>query len=150
MSSENLNAEVIAVFPNKVKITVDKLEDFKVAGESLKVGSYLRISDNEDAKLFAIIENFSIQVDSEGKRIYLIEANPIGIIKGGKFERGGDSIAIPPKKVEPATESEITTIYSDSIRAIEAFEFSSLAGKPCIRIPVNGNKFFCFLSIEKL
>lgn len=142
MSSENLNAEVIAVFPNKVKITVDKLEDFKIAGESLKVGSYLRISDNEDSKLFAIIENFSIQVDDEGKRRYLIEANPVGIIQAGKFERGGDSIAIPPKKVEPATESEITTIYSDSIKTGEKFEFSSLAGKSNIRIPVNGNKFF--------
>ena len=55
-----INAEVISVYPNRVKISVDKLEDFKIAEESLRVGSYLKISDNENAMLIAIIENFSI------------------------------------------------------------------------------------------
>ena len=41
--NEKLNAEVIAVLPNKVKISVDDLENFQLAEEKLKVGSYLRI-----------------------------------------------------------------------------------------------------------
>ena len=40
--NEKINAEVIAVLPNKVKISVDDLEDFQLAEEKLKVGSYLR------------------------------------------------------------------------------------------------------------
>ena len=83
MTTEKINAEVIAVYPNKVKISVDNLEDFKIADESLKVGSYLRISDNEDSKLFAIIENFSIEVGEDGKRKYQLEANPLGILREG-------------------------------------------------------------------
>lgn len=140
--AEKLNAEVVSVYPDKVKISVDKLEDFKLADEALKVGSYLRISDNENAVLIAIIENFSIEVNDDGNRKHVIEANPLGIIKGDEFIRGGDSIAIPPKKVEPATVEEIKKIYEQSISKEESFIFSSLSSNHSIRIPVNGNKFF--------
>lgn len=139
---EKLNAEVVSVYPDRVKISVDKLEDFKIADESLKVGSYLRISDNENAVLIAIIENFSIEVSEDGNRKYVIEANPLGILKDDEFIRGGDSIAIPPKKVEPATVEEIKKIYEQSISKEDSFIFSSLSSNHSIRIPVNGNKFF--------
>lgn len=140
--AEKINAEVISVYPNKVKISVDNLEDFKIADESLKVGSYLKVSDNENSVLMAIIENFSIEVSDQGKRTYLIEANPIGLIKNGKFIRGGDSLAIPPKKVEPATEDEIRKIYGDPMAHNENFVFASLSNNRNIQVPVNGNKFF--------
>lgn len=140
--ADKLNAEVVSVYPDKVKVLVDKLEDFKLADESLKVGSYLRISDNENAVLIAIIENFSIEVSDDGTRKHMIESNPLGIIKDNEFIRGGDSIAIPPKKVEPATVDEIKKIYEKSIDKKESFEFSSLSSNHSIRIPVNGNKFF--------
>lgn len=139
---EKLNAEVIAVYPDKIKIVVDNLEDFRLAGETLQVGSYLKISDNENATLMAIIENFSIIVNDSGKRDYAIEALPLGMLKNGEFVRGGDSLAIPPKKVEPATEEEIKKIYEQSIDLKEKFTFASLSSNPNIRISVNGNKFF--------
>lgn len=140
--AEKLNAEVVSVYPDKVKISVDKLEDFKIADESLKVGSYLRISDNENAVLIAIIENFSIEVKDDGNRKHVIEAIPLGVIKGGEFIRGGDSIAIPPKRVEPAAVDEIKKIYEHSISKDDSFMFSSLSSNKNIRIPVDGNKFF--------
>lgn len=65
--SEEINAQVIAVFPDKVRISVDKLEDFQLADEKLKVGSYLRIADTEDAILIATIENFTIAVDDNAQ-----------------------------------------------------------------------------------
>ncbi|WP_234110547.1 MULTISPECIES: ATP-binding protein [Chryseobacterium] len=143
--SDKINAEVIAVFPNKVKIKVDKLEDFKIAGESLKVGSYLKVYGNDNAVLMAIIENFSIDVsekDGVATRTHLIEASPLGIIKNGKFTRGGDDLTIPPKEVQPATEEEIKKIYIESVEEKEQFSFCTLSSNPNIRIPVNGNKFF--------
>lgn len=139
---EKINAEVIAVYPDKIKVIVDNLEDFRLAGEALQVGSYLKISDNENAILMAIIENFSIIVNDKGKRDYAIEALPLGMIKDDKFIRGGDSLAIPPKKVEPATEEEIKKIYEQSIDQKEKFTFASLSSNSNIRISVNGNKFF--------
>lgn len=140
--TQKINAEVIAVYPDKLRIVVDDLEDFRIAGETLQVGSYLKISDNVNAVLMAIIENFSIIVNDLGKRDYLIEALPLGMIKDGKFIRGGDSLAIPPKKVEPATEDDIKKIYEQSVDTKERFTFASLSTNQKIRIPVNGNKFF--------
>lgn len=144
--SESINAEVISVLPNKVKIVVDKLEDFQLPSEKLKVGSYVRISDSEDAVMLAVIENYSIEsivnADNEPDRRYILEANPLGILRDGDFERGGDTIAIPPKDVKPATRDDIDTIYSQSIDDHVKFVFANLATNPDIAVPVNGNKFF--------
>lgn len=137
-----VNAQVVSVYPDKVKIIVDDLEDFKVAEESLKVGSYLKIEDNENATLIAVIENFQITVTDSGDRTHLIEAFPLGILRGNTFERGGDSLAIPPKEVKPATIEEIRKIYETSINSDDAFCFSTLSTNPSVKVPVNGNKFF--------
>ena len=48
MSDERIKAEVISVKPDKVKISIDNIEDFKIAEQELKVGSYLQVSDNEE------------------------------------------------------------------------------------------------------
>lgn len=142
MLDTKINAQVIAVFPDKVKIVVEDLEDFKIAEESLKVGSYLKIEDNENAILIAVIENFQITVNNNGQRDHIIEAFPLGILRGNKFERGGDSLAIPPKEVKPATIEEIRKIYENSIQENESFCFSELASNRSVKVPVNGNKFF--------
>lgn len=143
---EKMNAEVISVLPDKVKIVVDKLEDFQLPTEKLKVGSYVRISDSEDAVMLAIIENYSIEIvdnkENESERRYILEANPLGIVRNGIFERGGDTIAISPKDVKPATIEDINAIYSQSIAEQEKFTFSSLSSNPDISVPVNGNRFF--------
>lgn len=141
-TADNLNAQVVAVFPDKVRIVVDKLEDFKLAEESLRVGSYVRIADNENAILIAIIENFEIVVRDDGERHHIIEAFPLGVLQDGKFERGGDSLAIPPKDVKPATIEDIKRIYSDTVTTEESFVFSKLSSNPDVQVPVNGNKFF--------
>src|SRR3546814_10192269 len=77
----DVKAEVVAVFPNKVKIVVDDLENFRIAEESLRVGSYLKIADNENAVLVAIIENFQIQARDDGSQDYVIEAFPLGVLR---------------------------------------------------------------------
>ncbi len=139
---KKLNAEVVAVLPNKIKISVDKLEDFRIAEESLKIGSYLKISDNENAGLIAVISNYLIEVDDQGERKYIIEANPLGILKNGIFKRGGDELAIPPEKTVPLPKEDIKKIYQSSIGETEKFVFSSLSQMRDIDVPVDGNKFF--------
>lgn len=138
-----VNAEVIAVSPNKIRISVDRLDEFKIAEEKLKVGSYLRVSDNENVVLLAVIENFSIVADENGGQPkYIIDASPVGLVKEGKFYRGGDSLALPPKKVEPARLEDIKAIYEDSVSQDERFTFSTLSLNSAVKVPVNGNKFF--------
>ena len=126
----DFQAEVIAVFPDKVKISVDEMKNFEIAENSLRVGSYLRIADNDNAVMIAIIENFSMEVgvtsDGHATRKYILEANPLGLIRNGKFERGSDSLAIPPKKVEPAKIEEIKKIFEESLEDSQKFSFATL------------------------
>lgn len=146
MKQEKMTAEIIAVFPDKVRISVDSIEDFAIAEEKLRVGSYLRIADNDNAVMIAVIENFTIEVvntpGGEPVRKYILEANPLGIIRDGKFERGGDALAIPPKKVEPAKMEEIQKIFEESLEEKEKFSFAKLSTNPAISVPVNGDRFF--------
>ena len=143
----NINAEVIAVYPNKVKISVDDLSKFVSTDEQvekLKVGSYLEIADDDNHKLIAIIESYSIIVDEKKTppRTYIIEANPLGIIEDNEFSRGGDSLTIPPTKVLPAKYKDINAIFNSQIKEKERFCFSKLAQNNKIETPVNGNRFF--------
>ena len=144
--SQIVNAEVVSVLPNKIKILVNKLEDFQIAEEKLKVGSYVRIADNDNAVMLAVIENYSIESlelpDGTADRRYILEAYPLGIIRDGLFERGGDTIAIPPKDVKPATKNDIDSIYINAISENNRFYFSTLSSNPDITIPVDGNRFF--------
>ena len=144
--NEKMLAEVIAVYPDRVRISVDDIEDFAIAEEQLRVGSYLRIADNDNAVLIAVIENFTIEVSSdseaEPKRKYILEANPLGVIRDGRFERGGDTLAIPPKKVEPARLEEIQKIFEESLEDRKKFVFAKLATNHDIAVPVDGDKFF--------
>ena len=145
--NKNMNAEVVAVYPNKVRISVDDLSKFISTDEQvekLKVGSYLEIADDDNHKLIAIIESYSIVIGEKEpfKRSYIIEANPMGIIEGNKFSRGGDSLTIPPTKVLPAKQEDINAIFNSWIEEKERFCFSKLAQNEKIETPVNGNRFF--------
>lgn len=138
---KEIKAEVIAVFPDKVKISVADISEFS-DGKSIKVGSYLRITDNEDCALIAIIENFCIEVTDKSVRRHIIEALPLGVISDGKFIRGGETLTIPPTGVAPATEGDIKKVFEDSILPDKKFTFSSLTANDDIQVPVDGNRFF--------
>ena len=140
---KEINAIVASVFPNKIRIEVKNIENFKIAGEKLAVGSYLRISDSDDCAIIAVIENYSIEKSEEQEeRKYILEAIPIGFLnKERKFIRGGNNIAIPPVEVEPAKKEEIQTIYSQ-IEKEKQFVFSKLIQDNSIIVPVDGDRFF--------
>ena len=142
MTTELKNkAEVIAVFPDKIKISVEDIAGFS-DGHQLKVGSYLRVTDSDDCALIAIIENFVIEVSDKAERRHVIEALPLGIVKAGKFIRGGDTLTIPPTGVAPATMEDIKAIFENSVEPNKKFTFAALVSNPEVRIPVDGDRFF--------
>jgi DNA helicase HerA-like ATPase len=137
-----LNAEVTAVYPNKVRIAVKSLANFSIPGEKLTVGSYVRVSDHENCAIIAVIENYEIEQVEGEERKYIIEANPIGFLDSeGEFHRGGTSIAIPPIAACPAKEDEIQKIYNQVEKA-KRFCFAKLSQLEPIRVPVDGDSFF--------
>ena len=138
---DDVVAEVVAAYPNKIKIKVDDLTKF-ADGNPLRIGSFLEISDNENAKLLAVVENFSIEVTDAGDRKYVLEANPLGTLKGDEFIRGGDELAIPPKSVKPAVTEDVKKIYDSCLSKNQQFIFSKLARCADVAVPVHGDKFF--------
>ncbi len=147
MEEEKPLAEVISVYPDKVRIQVNDIQAFQGGSEEyLSVGSYLKVYDHLDCAIIAIIESFSIELreDKEGnkEKLYIVEASPLGMINPeGVFVRGGNQIAIPPKKVEPASKADIQKIYND-IKENDRFYFSKLSQDTTINVPVDGNRFF--------
>jgi hypothetical protein len=111
---KTINAIVTGVYPDKVQIEIADIESFKVAGEKLSVGAFVRISDSEDCAIIAVIQNFCIQKTEEtAERHYVVEGVPIGFLDSdGKFSRGGSNIAIPPVGVAPASRKEIQSIFA--------------------------------------
>ena len=158
MNEGKINAEVISVNPDKVKIMIYSMDDWKTAEEKLKVGSYLEIkddnSDEDEYVVIAIIDNFKIdlveitKIDETGQkyidveRRYILEATPLGSIYDDKFTRGGDTLSIPPKSVSVANENIINKIFSDCINENDRFSFSTLSNNKKIKVSVNGSKFF--------
>lgn len=140
MNNEKI-AEVVSVLPNKIKISVNDIEKFKIENEKFSVGSYLRVIDHDEGALLCVIETFEI-ANKDGEDKYILEALPLGFIDSNQeFIRGGNNIAIPPTGVENAKRSEITKIYN-SFKKQDEFVFSRLLQDETIPIPVNGNKFF--------
>ena len=146
MANPSLNAEVLAVFPDKIKILVKNIDEFKDKTK-LSVGSYLRISDSDDSAIIAVIENYSISIDEDDSKEsrdkkYILEALPLGFLTSeGTFVRGSNEIAIPPKSTEPAKEEEIRAIYN-SVPVESKFCFSKLSLNTKINVPVDGDRFF--------
>lgn len=146
-AAERPIAEVNAIFPDRITVTVYDLAAFQREGEALRVGSYLRIVDADGAVLIAMVESFTVlpgEPDGEGITLprYKLEGRPLGTMRGGHFERGSASMAIPPRLVEPAQYEEIRSIFEESIRKEAQFQFAHLASDPTISVPVEGNRFF--------
>jgi DNA helicase HerA-like ATPase len=141
------SAEVIAVYPNRIKIAVHDIGEL-ADGDPVEVGSYLKIYDSLQGAIMAIIESYSIELrpSKEGgddrQKVYIIEAVPLGFVDGdGRFSRGGGGIAIPPKKVSVAVKDEVQRIY-DTVETEKRFHFAQLAQDVSVDVPVDGDKFF--------
>lgn len=142
---EEANAQVIGVYPNKLRVSVVDLKKFK-ARMKLKVGSYLKvIGDDRKTSLISMIENFSItslEIKGNVEHRHIIEAQPLGVLCNDEFTRGGDELTLPPQDVMPATEEDIKVIFENAVEENKQFIFSKLASNENIEIPVDGDKFF--------
>ncbi|MFJ4971987.1 ATP-binding protein [Streptomyces sp. NPDC088755] len=141
------SAEVIAVYPNRIKIAVHDIGEL-ADGDPVEVGSYVKIYDSLQGAIMAIIESYSIELrpsregEDDRKKVYIIEAVPLGFVDGdGRFSRGGGGIAIPPKRVSVAVKDEVQRIY-DTVETEKRFHFAQLAQDISVDVPVDGDKFF--------
>ena len=143
MNTNLVIAEVIAVNPDSMKIAINNLDEFLGEHGGLKLGSFLNVSDDDSCQLVAVIQNFSLEVNEDGKKKYFIDALPLGTIQDGEFIRGGDTLSIPPTSVSPTKPEDMKVIFESSVNEQVKFIFSKLINHQSdIEIPVDGNKFF--------
>lgn len=149
-----MQAEVISVKPEKIVISVKSISDLDMTGESLKVGAFLEIENDDDSSTLAVLKSFSIgsiHEDNEDKqdpqritidksKSYILEASPLGVFSEGEFKRGSDTLPIPPKGVRIADKEKIKKIYS--VDDNKSFCFSDLLQNNEINVSVDGNSFF--------
>lgn len=140
---------ILTVSPNLIQVEVLDAEKFKQDTSDFTIGSYLKISDDSNTAIIALVQSFKIKetnVVGETANIttptFILDSQPIGFLDDqGKFRRGGQQIAIPPNNVEIADETLLKSIYS-SIEESKQFCFSTLAQNPHIDISIDGDKFF--------
>lgn len=139
---------ILTVAPSLIQIEVLDAEQFKQDATDFTIGSYLKISDDSNTSIIALVQSFKIKETNltDDTTIttptFILDAQPIGFLDdAGNFRRGGQQIAIPPSNVEIANDDLLNQIYS-SIDAEKQFCFSTLAQKPTIEIAVDGDKFF--------
>lgn len=139
---------ILTVAPNLIQVEVLDAEQFKQDASDFTIGSYLKISDDSNTAIIALVQSFKIKETNSGGEIavstptFILDAQPIGFLDdAGNFRRGGQQIAIPPSNVEIANDDLLKQIYS-SVDSEKQFCFSTLAQKPSIEIAVDGDKFF--------
>jgi len=140
--------KVLTVAPNLIQIEVIDAEKFKADTSDFTIGSYLKISDDSNTSIIALVQSFKIKETNGGgetqvtQPTFILDAQPIGFLDtDGKFKRGGQQIAIPPNQVSIADSSVLKSIY-ESTNEEKRFVFSSLAQNNSIDIAVDGDKFF--------
>lgn len=141
---------VTSISPNLIQLEVKDIQAFATDPENqFSIGSYLKVTDDNEVSVIAIVKSYRIkdpipssETATAGEcRSFIVDAQPVGFIKDGKFKRGGQQIAIPPTNVEVAGADILKAIYSGDKDQCN-FEIGSLAINEDIRVPIDGDKFF--------
>jgi len=143
------NFRIIGVAPNQVDIEVLDPKEFKSeSGESLRIGSFLRIFDNDGLSVIAVVRSYRIRQDpaadagQEVRPTFVVEAQPVGYLSNeGEFCRGGHQIAIPPTRVEPAGRDELAAIFGEATGPSSLVIGGHVQNEE-IPVPLDGDAFF--------
>lgn len=149
MSTNTDIFRILNVSPNLIQVEVLDFDSFKNQSNDFTIGSYLKISDDNNTAIIAIVQSFKIKDNNSSSSdsvvnppSFVLDAQPIGFIdESGKFKRGGQQIAIPPSNVEIADIEVLKGIYAN-IPENKKFTFATLAQDNSIEVSVDGDKFF--------
>src|SRR5258708_27018900 len=127
-------AKVISVAPSMIEIEVFDPEAYNSLDDKILIGGYLKISDDNNLSIIAIVQSFKIkdsvsQGQSEQPKLpqFIIECQQVGCFNDkGEFKRGSQQIAIPPTSVSLASTDELGKIYQ-GISKEKQLSFGSLS-----------------------
>lgn len=146
---------ILSVSPNLLQIEVIKPQKFKNLNENFTLGSYIKITDENNNSIIGILKSYKIKEISKKEELeikkieepsFILDVQPVGHITKGEFKKGNKSITIPPSKVEVASEELLKKIFYLESKDNE-FCIGDLAQNPTvegrnIEVIMDGNKFF--------
>ncbi|MCK4871927.1 MAG: ATP-binding protein [Phycisphaerales bacterium] len=152
MSASDLSdiCKVISVSQNLIQIEIlDPAELKKQPEQRLTIGTYLKIADDDGLAVIAIVQAYRIKdpasSDAQAEPStpsFVMDAYPLGYLdKDGKFQRGGQQIAIPPTHVSIADSDTLAALYS-STKPEGALSIGTLAHDQSVEVPIDGDVFF--------
>lgn len=141
-------ATVVGVAPDLIQIEINAGERYASLDPRLEIGSYLKISDDDEKTVIVIVQSYRIKdtppgtpQQEVGTPRFLLDTQPVGRLEEGRFKRGGKQITIPPTHVEIASSEVLAEIYGKGDSDMQ-FSFSSLAQDEDVEVLVDGDKFF--------
>lgn len=141
-------ATVVCVAPDLIQIEINAGERYASLDPRLEIGSYLKISDDDEKTVIVIVQSYRIKdsppgtpQEEAGTPRFLLDTQPVGRLEEGRFKRGGKQITIPPTHVEIASSEVLAEIYGKGDSDMQ-FSFSSLAQDEDVEVLVDGDKFF--------
>ncbi|WP_343002899.1 ATP-binding protein [Intestinibacter bartlettii] len=146
---------ILNVSPTLLQIEVIKPQKFKNLNENFTLGSYIKITDENNNSIIGILKSYKIKEinnkdDLSIKKInepsFILDVQPVGHITDNEFKKGNKSITIPPSRVEIANEELLKEIFYIKSKDKE-FCIGDLAQNPTINgerinVTMDGNKFF--------
>ncbi|WP_207655467.1 ATP-binding protein [Clostridium sp. 3-3] len=146
---------ILSVTPTMIQIEVIKPQKFKNLNENFTLGSYIKITDENNNAIIGILKSYKIKEtnikdDINIKKMkepsFILDVQPVGHITNGEFKKGNKSITIPPSQVEVANEELLKKIFYLE-KADSEFCIGDLAQNPTIEgedinVIMDGNKFF--------
>lgn len=146
---------ILSVSPTLLQIEVIKPQKFKNLNENFTLGSYIKITDENNNSIIGILKSYKIKEinnkdDLAIKKInepsFILDVQPVGHITNNEFKKGNKSITIPPSKVEIANEELLKEIFYLKSKDKE-FCIGDLAQNPTIdgekiNVIMDGDKFF--------
>lgn len=142
--------KVISVSHNLIQIEILKVDELKKRSkQSLNIGTYVKISDDDGLSVIAVIQAYHIKdpATHAGDAVppgptFVLDAQPLGFLDNdGVFQRGGKQIAIPPTQVTIADREILEKIYTPP-KGKASLSIGPLARDKSIDVPLNGDVFF--------
>ena len=141
---------IISVTPDLIQIEVIDIAKFAAEeADALRIGSYLKITDNNRVSVIAIVKSYKIKdfVFPEGgkegeSRSFIVDTQPVGFLDSeGRFRRGGEQIAIPPTNIEIAGREVLELLFERDYAHVP-LTFGSMALDRSVSVRLDGDRFF--------
>lgn len=146
---------ILSVTPIMIQIEVIKPQKFKNLNENFTLGSYIKITDENNNAIIGILKSYKIKETNNKDEVnikkikepsFILDVQPVGHMTNGEFKKGNKSITIPPSQVEVANKELLRKIFYLE-KADSEFSIGDLAQNPTIEgedinVIMDGNKFF--------